>query len=177
MGSTSITAGEFANTTRARTVTRNTQVGQTNFAVIKKIKEMYAKPAMVLADWLGISERTAKRKLAGQRELSIEEVGKLIRSERGFEVVTAIMGKARPEWWRVCVPVMEAADIRKMQMAAQKRIAKALENALDEDRQLSAAISRAENLSVQDEDHMRGHIDALRSMRRVPDRAVAKRGK
>lgn len=132
---------------------------------------MYEKPAAVLADWLGISDRTAKRKLAGQRELSVEELGHLIRSERGFEIVVAIMADARPEWWRICAPLMEAADIRKMQMAAQRRVAKALEGALDADRQLSATLQRAE--ALHDQEHMRPHIDALRSMARTPDRAVA----
>lgn len=163
----------FANRTSAKTVTGFTQVGQTNSAVINQIKEMYQKPAAVLADWLGLSERTAKRKLAQDRVLSVEELGHLIRSERGFEFIVAIMGDAHPGWWRICAPLMEAADIRKMQIAAQKRVAKALAGAIDADKQLSAAINRAEALAFHDEEHMRPHIDGLRTMAGVPDRAVA----
>lgn len=163
----------FANRGPSKSVTNITQVGQTNSSLVSKFKEMYAKPAAVMADWLGISERTAKRKLGCERELSAEEIGRLIRSEHGFHFVTAIMDDARPEWWRVCSALMDAADIRKMQMAAQRRIAKTLEGALDADRTLSSAIARAEALAVHDEEHARPHIDALRSMARVPGRAVA----
>lgn len=185
MKPTSITADSFANGAAFHAVTRNTQVGHqkakraspTNSAVIKRIKEMYEKPTALLMDWFRISERTAKRKLGGHRELSMEEIGRLIRSEQGFEIVTAIMGDAKPKWWKICVPLMDAASIREMQMVANKRLTKVLENAIEEDRLLSAAISRAENLSIQDEDHMRGHINALRSMRRVPNRAVAPKGR
>lgn len=167
------TAEFFANRSPSKPVTRFTQVGQTNFWLISKFKEMYEKPAAVISDWLGISERTAKRKLGCERELSAEEIGLLIRSEQGFHFVTAIMGDARPEWWRICSALMDAADIRKMQMAAQRRIAKTLEGALDADRTLSATIARAEALAIQDEEHVRPHIDALRSIGRVSHRAMA----
>jgi hypothetical protein len=163
----------FANRSPSKPVTRFTQVGQTNFWLISKIKEMYGKPAALLADWLDVSERTAKRKLGCERELSAEEIGVLIRSEQGFHFVTAIMGDARPEWWRICATLMDAADIRKMQMAAQRRIAKTLEGALDADRTLSATIARAEALAIQDEEHVRPHIDALRSIGRVQGRTLA----
>lgn len=167
------TIEDFANRRPSKAVTSFTQVGQTNSSLISKFKEMYAKPAAVMADWLGVSDRTAKRKLGCERELSADEIGRLIRSEQGFHFVTAIMGDARPEWWRVCSALMDAADIRKMQMAAQRRIAKTLEGALDADRSLAATIARAEALAIQDEEHARPHIDALRSMGRPSDRAVA----
>ena len=51
--------------------------------------------------------------------------------ERGFEIIAAIMADHRPEWWRICAPLMDAADIRKMQIAAQRRIKKILESAID----------------------------------------------
>lgn len=165
----------MANSPGAGSVTRFTQVGSTNFSIINAFKEMFEKPAAVLADKLGISDRTAKRKLSCERELSAEEIGKLIRSEQGFAFITAIMADAprAPAWWKVCAPVMEAAEIRKMQMAAQKRVTKILEGALDADKSLTAAIARADALAVHDEDFARPHGDALRSMARVPNRAVA----
>ena len=66
-----------------------------------------------------------------------------------------------------------AADIRKMQMAAQRRVAKALGEALDADRSLSQAIARADALAVHDEEFARPHADALRSMAGLHHRAVA----
>jgi len=156
-------------------VTRNTQVGPINFSVIKRFKGLFEKPYAVLADMLAVSERTAKRKLAGERDLSGEELERLIRSEQGFEIVAAIMADCSrpPKWWRICAPVMEAAEIREMQMIAQRRITKAIEGALDADKQLSATLRYSEALSVHDEDHMRPHVDALRAVSRAPDRALA----
>lgn len=175
MNSTSMTASHLANRSPSKAVPRFTQLGKTNSSLINRFKEMYEKPTAVLADWLGVSDRTAKRKLGGHRELSVEEVGKLIRSEQGFEFVTAIMGEAKPEWWRICAPLMDAADIRKMQMAAQRRLVKVLEGALDADTQLRATISRAEALAVHDEEHARPYLDALRAQARPQNRAVAEK--
>lgn len=169
----------FANQSTSKPVTRFTQVGQINLSIINRFKEMFEKPAAVLSEMLGVSERTAKRKLGCERELSSDEVGRLIRSEQGFEIIGAIMADAAriPEWWRICAPLMEAADIRKMQMAAQRRLTKALEGALDADTQLRATISRAETLAVHDEEHARPYIDALRAQGRSHNRAVAPKAK
>lgn len=149
------------------------QIGETSIRVINKIKEMYELPAVIFGRWLGVSDKTAKRKLNFERSLTVEELGVLIRSERGFEVVAAILGDAKPAWWRIVVPLMDAADARKMQIAARRRVAKTIESVLDADRHLNAAIERAEALAVQDEEHARPNIDALRSMRRLSGRAVA----
>lgn len=152
---------------------KNPQSGETNGRVIRKIKEMYELPAVVLGRWLGISDKATKRKLSCERSLSVEELGELIRSERGFEIVTAVMGDARPEWWRICAVLMEAADIKKMQLAAQRRAAKVLRGVLDADRDLSAAIERAETLAFYGSEQAGVHADALRSMGSVPNSTVA----
>jgi hypothetical protein len=175
MSPVSLTADGFGKSSANRAGETFPQFGETNDRVISKIKELYEYPAMIFGRWLGISDKTAKRKLNRERGLSVEEIGILIRSERGFEIVAAIMGDAKPAWWRVVVPLMDAADIRKMQLAAQRRIAKALEGALDADSVLRATITKAETLAFQDEEHMRNHIDALRSMGGSQDRPVARK--
>jgi hypothetical protein len=150
--------------------------GSVNFAIVSRIKSLYAtKTAQTLAHWLGISPRTAKHRLSCTREFSVEEIGTLLHSEHGFEIVAAIMATSpkQPEWWRICSPVMEAANIRRMQMLAQRRISKALEEALDADRNLTDTIARAESVAVQDQDFYRPHLDALRSTGRAQNRAVA----
>lgn len=149
------------------------QIGETNFRVINAINEMYENAAVIFGRWLGISDKTAKRKLGFERSLSSEELGELIRSERGFEIVTAVMGDARPEWWRLCALLMDAADVRKMQMAAQRRIAKTLESALDADRSLAETIARTEALAFQGQEQAGVQVDALRSMGRVSHRPMA----
>lgn len=154
---------------------RNTRFGETNDRVILKIKEMYELPAAIFGKWIGVSDKTAKRKLNLERGLDVEELGKLIRSERGYEIVAAIMGNSMPVWWRIVVPLMDAADARKMQVAANRRVAKTIERMVDADKALSASIQYAETLAVQDEEHISPHLDALRSMARTQNRSVAKR--
>ena len=148
------------------------QIGETNLRVINAIKQMYAEASVVFGRWLDVSDKTAKRKLNFERGLTVEELGILIRSERGFEIVAAIMGEARPAWWRLVVPLMDAADARKMQIAARRRLEKTIESAVDADQHLTAAIRRAE--ALQDQDHAGPYADALRSMGRVQDRPMAK---
>lgn len=151
------------------------QIGETNSRVVNAIKEMYENPAVIFGRWIGVTDKSAKRKLGLERSLSIEELGKLIRSERGFEIIAAIMGEAKPKWWRVMLPLMDAAQAREMQIAARRRLKQTIESALDADQHLTAAIQHAEALS--DQDHTGPHLDALRSMAGVQNRAVAqKRG-
>lgn len=126
----------------------------------------------LVAELLGSSDSVARKRIAGEREFSADDLAQMLRSERGFEVLAAVMADARPKWWRVCAPLMEVSDIRKMQIAAQRRLASALKGAVDADTDLSAAIARAEAFS--DQDFMRPHVDALSSIGGVPHRAVAK---
>lgn len=174
MTAASATSGSVGKLPTAQSGERFPQIGETNIRVINAIKQLYDAPAAIFGRWLGISDKTAKRKLGLERSLSAEELGVLIRSERGFEIVAAIMGDARPEWWRLCSVLMDAADIRKMQIAAQRRIAKTIAGAVDADKSLSEAIARAESLAFLGQDQAGIHADALRSMRGVPDRALAK---
>lgn len=163
----------FANSPLTKVGPHSDRVGPTSLAIINRFKEMYAKPKETLAAWLGISESTAKRTLHGRRELTMEEFAALLRSDQGFEFLTVVMADARPRWWRICAPLMDLADIQVMQAAARKRMAKVLGDTVDADRDLSAAIARSEALAIHDAEHMRPHLDALRSMARVSDRPVA----
>lgn len=177
MGLVSAVSGGFVKSAADQDGERFLQIGETNFRVISKIKEMYELPAVIVGRWLGISDKTAKRKLNHERALTCEDLGRLIRSERGFEIVGAIMGDAKPIWWRTVVPLMDAADAQRMQIAARRRLTKTIESAVDADRNLTAAIQRAEALAVHDEDHISPHLDALRSMGRVSNRSVASSSK
>lgn len=173
MSTTSAISSGFGKSSGEAPGAKFPQIGETHFRVINKINEMYSDAAVVFGRWLGLTDKTAKRKLNLERSLSVEELGHLIRSERGFEIVAAIMGDARPHWWRLMVPLMDAAEARQMQIAARRRLSKTIESALDADKHLTAAIYRAEALS--DQDHVSAHVDALRSMGGVPDRTVAKK--
>lgn len=151
------------------------QVGETSKRIVNALKDLYVFPAVAIGRLFGVSDKTAKRKLKHERVLSDDEIGCLLRSDSGFEVLTAIMGDAKPAWWRILVPLKDAADARQVQIAARRRLKKTIESALDADKHLSAAINYAEALS--DQDHTGPYVDALRSMARVPDRALAPKGK
>jgi hypothetical protein len=123
-------------------------------------------------------ERLAKHRLAATRDFTVDELATLLRSEHGFTILSAIMTDARPGWWRLCMPLMQAADARKLQRQAQAKIARALKGALDADDDLSASIARAEAaFSVQDEEFMRPHLDGLRAQSGALHRAMASKTK
>lgn len=127
----------------------------------------------LLARFLGLSEGAAKKKLEGERSLSLDEFCALLRTPQGFHYLTAVMADSQVKWWRVCRPLMEVAEVTEMQLAARRKLKRAISGAFDADASLTAAIGRAEALLHQDEDHYRGHADALRGMARIPDSAVA----
>lgn len=172
MAVASPTANGFAKQSEIGLGTDFPKLGNVSEAVVNRIKELYVFPAVVLGRWLGVSDKTAKRKINGERVLSADELGVLLRSERGFEILEAVMGDAKPAWWRIVVPLKDAADARQVQIAARRRLKKTIESALDADQHLTRTIQAAEALS--DEDHTSPHLDALRSMGRVSHRTVAK---
>lgn len=149
-----------------------------NEVIAECAKSVFVKPFSALMHFLQLSESGAKKKIGGRRAFSASELALLIRTEEGFHFITAIMADTpAPSWWRLCEPVMEAAEGRKMQIVARKRMARAVRAAIDADQDLSAAIVRAEAVAVQDEDHMRPHLDALRAMARVPRGPVASKSR
>jgi len=65
-----------------------------------------------LAAWLKITIKTAKNRLCGAREFTLGDVEKLLHSDQGFEILSALMTRAKrkPHWWLVCEPLMEFAS-------------------------------------------------------------------
>lgn len=167
--------GRTANDRMSDSCTIDAQFVHLNLVIAKTAKDVFTKPYRVLCDLLHIKERDAKYRLSGERKFSGAELAKLIQTEEGFQFIAAIMADAakKPQWWRICAPQMEAADARTMQMKAQRQMKKAIEGAIGADRDLSAAIARADSFAVYDPDFYRPHADALRSTLGVPDSAVA----
>ena len=130
-----------------------------------------------LARLLGLSDKAAMKKLAGQRMLSVDEFATLLRTPEGFTYLTAIMADSTVQWWRIMAPLMEVAEVQAMQLRARRKFRRAVKGAIDADTSLSAAIARADALMVSDEDFHRPHADALRAVARIPDRAVAAAGR
>lgn len=70
-------------------------------AILLKFREIFpAKTALELALRTGADVKHCEKCLAGRAGLGAEFHAELIRSDVGFEILDALMGAARPEWWR-----------------------------------------------------------------------------
>jgi len=166
----------LANSVGAETCTVSAQNGGTNAAISQVLREIFpAKAWSHIGALLGLGERSAKHRMATTREFTADEIAALLHQPFGFKVVAAIMAQCErpPLWWRVCKPLMELADVQQAQLAARRKVERMLKGAMDADADLTAAIARAEAVAVHDPEFHRPGIDALRSKRRVPHRAVA----
>ncbi len=124
MTRTSALAENYANSCSPKTGPRLTQNGATNLAIILKIRELYEQQTIpVLANWLKLTLKTAKNRLSGRCEFSLDEVSDLLHSDHGFEILSALMERApkKPEWWKVCEPLMQLADAERMVEIARRR--------------------------------------------------------
>jgi len=145
-----------------------------NGDVLEAFKKIFPDHATkVLASIFKLSTGGARKKLDGDRAISLDEFAALLRTPHGFAYLTAIMADSEVRWWRICKPLMDVAEAQEMQIKARRKIARVMQGAIDADTDLSAARARAETLLVQDADFYSSHTDALRSMADVPDRSVA----
>lgn len=158
----------LANTGGAVSGHRNTQSGTIHDLIVQTARAISpAKTWAYLVSLTHVTERVAKHRLAGSREFTVDELALMLRSERGIDYLVAIMGNAEPRWWQGFKKQVAVADSIRMQRAARRK----LQEAIDADADLTTAIARA--VSFSDQDFHRPHVDALGSMARVPDRAVA----
>jgi hypothetical protein len=167
-------AGGKANFRTAPTGPARPRGGATLHA-IKKVFPEHARK--VIGRFLNLSEGGAKKKIEGDREFTADELAALLRTEHGFRLLTEIMVNARPKWWVLCSAFMRVRSAEKMQAQARDEIKSAMQDALDADATLAATISHADALLVHDENFMRPHVDALRTMGGVQNRPVVKASK
>lgn len=168
MRAASAMAGVAANRAPLGAGTPTTRNGYIAAAVRRIFHEDTVK---TFARFTGLSVGAANKKVHGQRTIDADEMARLLRTDDGFEFLTALMADAQPKWWVLCSAFMEVREAQRLQAEARLRIRRAVRGALNADADLTAAISRADALS--DADFHRPHADALRSMAGVPDRAVA----
>ena len=127
------------------------------------------KTAMQLVEITGYPQRTVEYWLTGNAKIPSDALSMLLRSEWGVDFLGAVMGGAKPSWWRKTIAYFAALD----SMSLQHRARRKLREAINADRDTSAAIARADALLVQDEDFYGSHAAAMRSMAGVPHRSVA----
>ena len=134
-----------------------------------------------------VSTRSAATWLSRRGDPSAEAIRNLLHSDEGFEILVVLMAEARPRWWRWMLRVMAIAGVRRRQEADRHLLAglesaddeshirssKRLTGAMDAEREISAAISRAEvALGLSDPDFHRPYLDALGAMAGVSRSAL-----
>jgi len=70
-----------------------------------------------VAHLTGVSERAVQFWLAGETRMSLDGAIALLQTDAGFEILEAIMGDAKVEWW---VVTQVAQDVRKSKKAIKK---------------------------------------------------------
>lgn len=171
MGALSVAIGGKANQGGGETFTRSEQNVHPNAALSRVFRALSPRKTwLFVAERLGLSERVAKQRLACDREYSAAEIAVMLQSEEGLSFLSAIMADSTPRWWSAFKQQVAIKDARRLERAARRR----LQEAIDADADLTAAIERADSLLVSDADFYRPHADALGALNRAPHRAVVK---
>lgn len=180
MHGTSTATAECAKLTTHKAGPSSTRNGAIHFVIVQKINKIFPDDTVKsLASWLDLTWKTAKNRIQGAREFSLEEVAQLLHSEHGFEILSALMAQAPrvPQWWRLCVPLMDLADAERMVVVVRKRTEAAIRNRDEVTDALETQIRRAQTLAIHGEEQAGIHADALRSLARPGHRMVAAKGR
>jgi hypothetical protein len=96
---------------------------ETDFTSVKRIALILkafwpVKTAANVAYVANVSERSVKHWLAGETRMSLENIVALLKTDAGFEILEAVLGKdCKAEWW---VVTQSAQNIRKSRKAIKR---------------------------------------------------------
>lgn len=181
MAAASATIGSFAKDPSSKTGLSAPHIGAVNDFIVLKIKQIYSQDTIkTLASWLRLTLKTAKNRLDQERQFSLDEVGELLGSEHGFQILSAIMAAAAlrpgyrvPDWWAVCEPLMDLADAERLCVAVRKRTDKVIRKREDVIDALELEFRRAQAVAIHSPEQARVRLDALRSYAGADHRVVA----
>ncbi|SFM00115.1 hypothetical protein SAMN03159423_4828 [Bradyrhizobium sp. NFR13] len=134
-----------------------------------------------------MTERVAKHRLSNTRDYSVEELQAMLQSEDGLDFLAVLMADAQPKWWWWAKQVMTVASIKRRRAEDEQEILKLetsapaetgarrrIKGALDANRNIKAAVDRAETaLGFQRPDMAGRNADASSNGAGVSGRAVA----
>ncbi len=146
------------------------KMGPNHYALVNKIKDLFPRDTVkCLAAWLKISTETARHRIKGSREFSLDDVTELLRAEQGFEILKALMSRAerKPQWWLACEPLMDLADAEILVAEARRRKDAVIKKRTGVIDALETEIRRAQTLAIHGQEQAGVHADALRSMGRM----------
>jgi hypothetical protein len=170
VGSTSTQTVGIANKGTGALCIRDASSVQLSRLLSDTAREVFDKPYRALVDVLKVSDRDAHYRLSGKRKYTAIEIAMLLRSEDGFEFLTAIMANTKPRWWQLCLPFMR---MQKSRDEALGEINEAMRETIDAHRALTETIAKADSLAFYGQEQAGVQADALREINRVPDRSVA----
>src|SRR4051812_20169270 len=123
MGVVSITTAKNAKTGAERTFRENGKTLPTNSVVMRVVQSLWPKKAdMVLADKTGASDRLCRYWIENKYSLGADHLAALLRSDEGFQILEAVIGDARPVWWRSFKRSVRRAELRRQQAEILKAI-------------------------------------------------------
>ena len=166
---TSVSESSFAKSGTDKTAPPSDGLAP-NQILINKIRELFPRDTVkALAAWLKVSTDTARHRIKGDREFSLDEVSALLHSEHGFEILSALMTRAKrpPRWWRVCMPLMDLADAERMVAVVRQRTQDAIHNRQEVTDALETEIRRAQAAAIHDQEFAQPRVDALGALARV----------
>lgn len=90
----------------------------TFLAIVQVLKDFWPrKTASHVALLTGVSERAVKYWLAGVTRMSLEHVVAILRTEAGYDILEAVMGDCKVDWW---LAAQAAQNIRRSKRAIKK---------------------------------------------------------
>lgn len=113
-------SGKTRDRTQVRT--KRTQVRSISPIVLKFQTLFKTKTALELALRTGLSVSGCEKVLAGKRDLGAGFQQELLKSDVGGEILTAIMGDARPAWWASLRRQVDISNAKRAASDALRRI-------------------------------------------------------
>lgn len=129
------------------------------------------KTALQLVEITGYPQRTVEYWLTGNAKIPSDALAMLLRSEWGVDFLGAVMGEAKPGWWKTTLAYFASLDA----MARTRKANRAIREAINANSELNASIARASALRVQDEDFYSNYADAFVAVARPSHRPVARK--
>jgi len=131
MGIISINTAEIAKARRLELSSTQASGFPKNWAnslVMRAVRAVWpTKTDMALMAKTKRSDRTCRYWLENKYSLGADDLVLLLHTDEGIQILEAVMGDAKPVWWRDFKRSVKRAELRRQQKAIQK--------ALDEDEQ------------------------------------------
>lgn len=119
----SITEAKNAKSRQESSFLKKGKTLPTNSVVMRVAQSLWPKKTdMVLVDKTGASDRLCRYWLENKYSLGADHLAALLRSDEGFQILEAVIGEARPVWWRSFKRSVRRAELRRQQAEILKAI-------------------------------------------------------